>query len=113
MVDKIKPGDGVLPWAPHRHLPATRGDCLFGLRPCPWLRCRHHIWTAVSRKRSLPNHSCSLDVADEGAHTLDALGELLGLTRERMRQIEVEALLRAKARAPLVGVIWPVENDDG
>ena len=80
---------------------------MLGLRPCPWLKCRHHIWTDVSKKRDLPVHSCALDVADEGPHTLEQLGELLGLTRERMRQIEEMALHRAVMRAPLVGISWP------
>ncbi len=37
--------------------------------------------------------SCSLDVADRGALTLEQTGELLGLTRERIRQVEVTALM--------------------
>ena len=103
----VPKGDGVLPWATHQHLPRTRGECLYGLRPCAYLRCRYHLWVDVSKRRGLPQHSCALDVADEGPHTLEQLGDLLGLTRERMRQIESLALHRAFVRAPLVDIAWP------
>ena len=36
--------------------------------------------------------SCALDVADSGPLSLDDIGELEGLTRERVRQIEYTAL---------------------
>lgn len=36
--------------------------------------------------------TCALDVAEQGEHTLDAVGEPLGITRERVRQVETRAL---------------------
>ncbi|MFY3742456.1 sigma factor-like helix-turn-helix DNA-binding protein [Anaeromyxobacter sp. Red801] len=36
--------------------------------------------------------TCALDVADRGPLTLDEVGKILGVTRERVRQIEVAAL---------------------
>lgn len=36
--------------------------------------------------------TCALDVAAQGGVTLERAGELLGLTRERVRQIEAGAL---------------------
>jgi len=102
--------------------PRTRGDCVDGPRPCPHLGCRHHIWTDVNLRPDLPSkkydergrmvrlrrgapgrgrpelpdESCALDVADEGGHTLERVGEILGVTRERIRQIEKQFLEKLK-----------------
>lgn len=87
-------------------LPATRAECVDGPRPCPRVSCRHHLYLDVdphsgSIKRNFPDigveqmtESCSLDVADRGALTLKGVGPLLNLTRERIRQLEVNALKR-------------------
>lgn len=44
-------------------------------------------------------HSCSLDVADEGGHTLAEVAAFIGVTRERIRQLEVSALRKLKEHA--------------
>jgi DNA-directed RNA polymerase sigma subunit (sigma70/sigma32) len=44
--------------------------------------------------------SCALDIADRGGTTLENVGEMTGLTRERIRQIETRALFRLAVRAP-------------
>lgn len=99
-------GERPLP-APVEH-PATRGDCQGGPRPCPLVGCRHHIAIEVQPNGSIvvgyPDRpveemtaSCSLDVADQGPVTLEQVGALLNLTRERIRQIEAEALLKLAA----------------
>lgn len=85
--------------------PATRGSCAEAIRPCPFVTCRHHLYLDVVPTGAIrlarpelepeeiePEWSCSLDVADRGAHTLDGVGRLLGLTRERIRQISDVAL---------------------
>ncbi len=91
------------------HRPRTRGDCVDGERPCPWVACRHHLALDVqpetgSIKLNFPHiepgelpESCSLDVAERGPQTLDAVGKLLNVTRERLRQIETVALRRLRS----------------
>lgn len=89
--------------------PKTRGDCVNGPRPCPWVGCRHHLYLEVnpvtgSITLNRPDiepwemeHSCSLDIADEGDHTLEQVGFSTNITRERVRQLEVPALVKLKA----------------
>jgi hypothetical protein len=83
--------------------PRTRGDCLpggsNGERPCPWVRCRHHVCIDVSphgevtllADPSEAERTCSLD-AEHDALTLEQVGALFAVTRERIRQIEAKAL---------------------
>lgn len=92
--------------------PRTRGDCAGGPRPCPWVSCRHHLYLEVNpRNGSIKllwphldplemRESCSLDVAERGHHTLEQVGNLMNVTRERMRQLEVKTLVRLQA-API------------
>lgn len=42
--------------------------------------------------------TCALDVADRGPHTLDEIAGHLGLTRERVRQIEESAMRKLNQR---------------
>ncbi len=70
--------------------PRTRGDCVDGPRPCAETWCRHNL-------RS-PEASCSLDVAEGGPRRLREVGRLLGLSRERVRQIEELALAKLSKR---------------
>lgn len=91
--------------------PRTRGECVDAERPCPFLACRYHIALDVHPVRgaittNFPDipveamvDSCALDVADRGPHTLEEVGELMNLTRERVRQIETAALRKLERRA--------------
>ncbi len=76
--------------------PVTRGDCREGARPCLWISCSHHLRRDVSPARRLPlaemTETCALDVADKGGATLEEIGVMLSITRERVRQIERDAL---------------------
>lgn len=92
--------------------PVTRGDCAEVARPCPHVSCRHHLYLDVSPRTGavklnypdlepgdLPaDGSCSLDVADRGGATLERTGELMNLTRERIRQAEERATSRPEIR---------------
>jgi len=43
--------------------------------------------------------SCSLDLAERGGMTLTEVGDVLGITRERTRQIEALAMHKLRAVA--------------
>lgn len=99
LVDKVRP----------RH----RGDCADErgnpreeMRPCPFVSCSQHLYldvnpTTGSIKINFPDipademyrmaETCALDVAGRGNITLEEVGALMNLTRERVRQIEVDA----------------------
>jgi len=89
--------------------PATRAECAEGPRPCPFVSCKHHLFIDVSPrtgaiKLNFPDievwdlgESCALDVADRGGTTLEDVGAIMNLTRERIRQVEVKALAKLEA----------------
>lgn len=94
--------------------PKTRADCLPGgdnaERPCPFASCRHHLALDVDHRGHMKiNHpatdvadlreSCVLDIADRGGATLHEVGEIMNITRERIRQLEGIAMRRLLARA--------------
>ena len=56
---------------------------------CDRQDCRHHL---PGEGRA----SCVLDMADE-PRTLDFIAQLFGLTRERVRQVELAALAKCRA----------------
>jgi hypothetical protein len=84
--------------------PETRDDCRLGKRPCPYVSCKYHLYLDVnprtgSIKLNFPDlevwelpETCALDVADRGGMTLEEIGELLNLTRERIRQVESKGI---------------------
>jgi hypothetical protein len=89
--------------------PRKREDCVGGERPCPYVSCKYHLYLDVSPrtgaiKLNFPdlevwemNETCSLDVADRGGTTLEDVGAIMNLTRERIRQVEVRALAKLEA----------------
>ncbi len=91
--------------------PTTRAACADVPRPCPFVSCKHHLYLDVSARTGaiklnfpdlevdeLPaDSSCAIDVADRGGVTLENVGEIMNLTRERIRQIEVKAFARLHA----------------
>ncbi len=102
----------LLPVLDENDRPQTRSDCAGGQRPCPWVSCKHHLYLDVNQetgsiKLNFPDldiaemkDTCSLDVADRGGITLEEVGEILNLTRERIRQVEVRGLVKLKMISP-------------
>ena len=88
--------------------PQNRGECIEGPRPCAWVSCKFHLYLDVnpetgSIKLNFPDlevwemaETCALDVADRGGITLEEVGEILNLTRERIRQVEVRGLMKLR-----------------
>lgn len=82
-----------------RVLPATRGECRGGVRPCPLVSCRYHLLldiaedgrlfmtrdvdaedveSIVEALREMPE-TCALDVAERGGVSARDVGEILGM----------------------------------
>lgn len=91
--------------------PRSRVDCATGPRPCMFISCKHHLYLDVnpatgSIKLNFPDkeiwelaETCALDVADRGGITLEEVGAIMNLTRERIRQVETRGLLKLRAMA--------------
>lgn len=92
--------------------PTSREECRGEMRPCPWVACKHHLYLDInpetgSIKINFPDlepwelkNTCALDVAERGGITLEEVGEIMNLTRERIRQVEVRGLLKLKMGSP-------------
>jgi hypothetical protein len=88
--------------------PRSRADCAQGVRPCMFIACKHHLYLDVnpstgSIKLNFPDkevweldETCALDVADRGGITLEEVGSIMNLTRERIRQVETRGLARLR-----------------
>lgn len=90
-------------------------------RPCWVAGCRDHLYLEISKERHvlqfrhhgvapteldrLPE-TCSRDVSDQnpGGVKLETVAEAMGLTRERVRQIEAAALATLRRRAEREGL---------
>jgi len=99
-----------------QRLPATRAACLPGgsneARPCAFASCRHHLYLDVNPrngniKLNFPDReveelrqTCALDVADEGDATLEDIGVMMSLSRERIRQLEDVILAKLRDASP-------------
>lgn len=85
--------------------PLVRSDCQGGVRPCPWVGCRHHLFLEVDAAGALHvpvgtqpwqlEHSCALDLAREGGLSAQEVGDALRLSHTAVLQIERRALAKA------------------
>ena len=84
--------------------PRSRSDCVNSPRPCVFVSCKYNLYLDVnpetgSIKLNFPDkeiweleYTCALDVAEKGGITLEEVGEIMNLTRERIRQVETRGL---------------------
>lgn len=108
--EEIRQGALLLPFMEYER-PVTRSECSGGLRPCPFVSCKYHLYLDVnpetgSIKLNFPHldvwemqDTCALDVAERGGITLEEVGEIMNLTRERIRQVEVRGLFKLRMSA--------------
>jgi hypothetical protein len=99
---------GTIPEIIDYERPMHRADCRDAQRPCLFVSCRYHLYLDVnpitgSIKLNFPDkevwelaETCALDVAERGGITLEEVGEIMNLTRERIRQVEVSGLEKLK-----------------
>jgi hypothetical protein len=113
--EEMRQGALLLPFMDYDR-PTARAECAGGERPCPFVSCKYHLYLDVnpetgSIKLNFPHlevwdmgDTCALDVADRGGITLEEVGEIMNLTRERIRQVEVRGLLKLKMTAATDGI---------
>jgi len=99
--------------------PRTRANCRDGQRPCIFVSCKYNLYIDVnpvtgSIKFNFPGidiwdlpETCALDIAEKGGITLEEIGGLMNLTRERVRQLENDAMQKIQQ----LGLDVPVMPD--
>jgi hypothetical protein len=97
--------------------PQSRLDCVNNERPCPHVSCKYHLYLDVnpetgSIKLNFPDievwemtETCALDVAVRGGITLEEVGEIMNLTRERIRQLEMSGLTKIQEIEETAGYV--------
>ncbi len=105
---EVDPEEAELLSAIEASRPKTRADCVNGPRPCQFVSCKHNLYLDVnpetgSIKLNFPDkeiweleHTCALDVAEKGGITLEEVGVIMNLTRERIRQVETRGLMKLR-----------------
>lgn len=94
-------------YGPEQMRPLNRVQCAEGARPCPWVSCRYNLYLDVRGdgvlRVNFPNlepdemvASCALDMAEDGPRTLDQVAALMGMSKERARQLEASAMVKLR-----------------
>ena len=101
--------------------PKKRSQCSDGPRPCPWVSCKYNLFLDVRAdgvvRLNFPSqeinellNSCSLDLAEHGPRTLEQVALIMGMSKERARQLEDSAFTKIKTRGrTLIDHIMPPE----
>ena len=69
-----------------------------GSAPCRQTQCRYHLEQRSNGEHRLkPTRDCALVVANEGERTLEEVAAVLGVSDERVRQVEERALYKLRS----------------
>ena len=108
LAGEVDPEEQELLRSVEENRPHTRAECINGPRPCLFVSCKHNLYLDVnpetgSIKLNFPDkeiweleYTCALDVAEKGGITLEEVGEIMNLTRERIRQVETRGLMKLR-----------------
>lgn len=91
--------------------PTCRSECARIPRPCPFVSCRFNLYLDVREdgvlRLNFPDKepdevtaSCALDLAEDGSRTLEQVAALMGMSKERARQIEGKSLAKLREALP-------------
>ena len=92
-------------------------------RPCPFVSCKHHLYLDVNEatgsiKLNFPHlevedmpETCAADIADRGDLTLEEIGVVMNLTRERIRQLETRGFDRLRNNVDVVRASIELDDD--
>ena len=98
--------------------PVTRGDCIDAQRPCPYVSCKWHLLTTIASDGRMykardfderdpdsivaalveMSETCTLDVADKGGMSEEEIGDIYGVSADKMKRDSMTAVARARAR---------------
>ena len=113
--EQLRIGRMLYPMTDHNR-PKLRAECRAAERPCPFVSCKYHLYLDVnpetgSIKLNFPDvevwemgETCALDIAERGGITLEEVGEIMNLTRERIRQLEMSGLTKLSEIDELQGL---------
>ena len=112
--------------------PQTRSECLpdgiLYKRPCPYVRCKYNLLWSVNKQPFgvfsrlsdeklidilfSMKETCCLDVVDRGEITLDEIGALLFMSRERVRQMidYTQSEARTKGERRKLGALQKIRH---